>query len=472
MKKLLLMLAGAVTAFAASANIVEDFATAEWLPTADANGAEQYTSTSTGIVYTMSHCKKGAYKQSTYLQVSGKDYQNEAYISFALPEGCSAVTFKTGTNASVNVTVTVTVGETTLGAANTKLDTKDADFTFAVPEGVSGDCKVLVTNKYNAQFQSITYVTDGGGEVNPPVVTPGEPLTSLNADFTGVSSMSQLEGWTSTVVLGDKPWYFSTYQGNTYAACTGYKGTSTDGYESWLITPALNVKDAASKTIAFETQCAYLGQDALKVYALSSADVATATRHELNATLPTSPASGYSEWVNSGDLSLEGYGDVVYVGFCYTSPVAEKYTTYCIDNVKFNAEGGEVTPPVVTPGESYTVAQVIALGVDANVADATVIGYIVGFVPGQKYADATFSADGASDTNLLLADSKTETDASKCIPVQLPKGDVRNALNLAENPGNLGAKATLTGAIEKYFGVPGLKSVTKFELEGTSPVNP
>jgi hypothetical protein len=84
--------------------------------------------------------------------------------------------------------------------------------------------------------------------------------------------------------------------------------------------------------------------------------------------------------------------------------------------------------------------------------------------------DAKFtSAENAESvpTNLILAASADETDIAKCMPIQLPAGAVRTALNLKENSGNLKKEVTLYGNIEKYFSVTGLKSVTFAILNGT-----
>lgn len=129
-------------------------------------------------------------------------------------------------------------------------------------------------------------------------------------------------------------------------------------------------------------------------------------------------------------------------------------------------DGGDDTPPV---DGKYTVAQVIAAGNPAT--QAWVKGYIVGSVPDKSYSSATFTADGASQTNLLLADDANCTDANKCIPVQLPAGSIRSSLNLLDNPGNLGKFIYLYGSLEKYFGVPGLKSVTEYNYDGNGGGN-
>ena len=97
-----------------------------------------------------------------------------------------------------------------------------------------------------------------------------------------------------------------------------------------------------------------------------------------------------------------------------------------------------------------------------------VTGYIVGSVNGMSITDdAVFGSDPASATNILIAASASETDASRCIPVQLPSGAVRSALNLAANPSNLGKQVTLKANIEKYFGVAGLKSTSAYKWGAT-----
>ena len=50
--------------------------------------------------------------------------------------------------------------------------------------------------------------------------------------------------------------------------------------------------------------------------------------------------------------------------------------------------------------------------------------------------------------------------------VQLPNGDVRNALNLQAHPENLGKEVMLYGTMEKYFGSAGVKTVTAAILDG------
>lgn len=187
------------------------------------------------------------------------------------------------------------------------------------------------------------YKLDGAGGSDTPSETV-DPVTSLDETFEGISSISQLAGWTSKVVAGNKQWYFTSYDNNYYAACTAYKGTDDgNGYDSWLITPPLRVDGMAEKVLNFETQAAYSG-GAFEVYAMTTNDPATATLTKLDCKLATPPASGYSGFVPSGDISLSGFSGVIYIGFRYTATTSASSMTYCIDNVKAGVSSGSDTP--------------------------------------------------------------------------------------------------------------------------------
>lgn len=129
-----------------------------------------------------------------------------------------------------------------------------------------------------------------------------------------------------------------------------------------------------------------------------------------------------------------------------------------------------------TAADPYSVAEVIAMGADLNVASATVKGYIVGYVNGQVISTgAKFTTEGAAYSNVLIADAQNCTDVTACVPVQLvQKTDIRAAVNLGDNPGNFGKSLAITGQLTKYFGVPGVKEPTAYTIDGvgTTPDTP
>ena len=65
-----------------------------------------------------------------------------------------------------------------------------------------------------------------------------------------------------------------------------------------------------------------------------------------------------------------------------------------------------------------------------------VSGYIVGGDLTQ--ANASFTPPFSSNTNLVLGPRSSSSSRSSCLAVSLPKGDVRDALNLVDHPELLG----------------------------------
>ena len=137
---------------------------------------------------------------------------------------------------------------------------------------------------------------------------------------------------------------------------------------------------------------------------------------------------------------------------------------------ELSGEGGgntPVVPPVAgqgTEASPYSVAEAISL----NNAGTTswVGGYIVGWVEGAAIGTGShFSVPSTSASNILIADSQTETDYTKCVPVQLvAQTDIRAALNLMDNPANLGKYVKIEGQLIAYFNQPGLKAPTAYVL--------
>ncbi|MDE6277501.1 MAG: choice-of-anchor J domain-containing protein [Muribaculaceae bacterium] len=185
------------------------------------------------------------------------------------------------------------------------------------------------------------YVLEGGSPVVPP--TPGEALTSLNENFDASTSIPA--GWTQVQVAGNKSWYVPTFNGNNYAAMTGYKGTAP--FDQWLVSPGVDMAKVADKTLTFDTQVNGYGSttSVFEVYVLNSPEAATATKTKLSPSIAKAPASGYSDWVASGALDLSAYSGVIYIGFRYYATADANFATWCVDNVKLNAGSEPVTPP-------------------------------------------------------------------------------------------------------------------------------
>lgn len=184
--------------------------------------------------------------------------------------------------------------------------------------------------KNTTQFKIITPGTGG----NKPGSDTG--TTGLNETFESGTTIPA--GWKNVIVSGDKDWYVRNFSNNNYATVSGYKGTAP--FDTWLISPAVDLSKVDSKTLSFTSQVNGYGSTTSKieVYVLSSPDVATATKTLLPANFPVAPASGYSAWANSGALNLSAFSGTVYIGFRYTATQDANYATWCIDNVSIPAK--------------------------------------------------------------------------------------------------------------------------------------
>lgn len=122
-------------------------------------------------------------------------------------------------------------------------------------------------------------------------------------------------------------------------------------------------------------------------------------------------------------------------------------------------DGSEATP--------YNVSAVID---GATGSEVWVEGYIVGWVEGASIDEGThFSVPASSASNILISDNPNASSVAECVPVQLVAGSAaRSALNLMDNPGNLGKKVSLKGNLTKYFGVSGVKETTEYKIDGNS----
>ncbi len=127
---------------------------------------------------------------------------------------------------------------------------------------------------------------------------------------------------------------------------------------------------------------------------------------------------------------------------------------------------GMVLPYRAQAAEAITVAQAIA----NNTGTATVTGYIVGYTTSGGSGKATFDFEAPfkDDLNFGIADSPTERDATKILPVQIPSS-FRPTFGLLTNPSIVGKKVYVTGSLEAYFSVPGIKSSTAISFDGTTP---
>ena len=163
----------------------------------------------------------------------------------------------------------------------------------------------------------------------------------------------------------------------------------------------------------------------------------------------------------------------------YSTPITIEETTVVkaiavIDGVESDVAAASYKK--VVDSVTGNVADAFYYYVGGEQIPAVITGYIVGAVNGTSFGDGgencKFDVTEIENVaNILIADNADETDYTKCLVVQVPSGDIRTALNLVDNPGNLKKKVVLTATLETYFGVAGLKNTSAYEfVEEEEPV--
>lgn len=98
--------------------------------------------------------------------------------------------------------------------------------------------------------------------------------------------------------------------------------------------------------------------------------------------------------------------------------------------------------------------------------DVWITGFIVGGDMTSSATGISFNAPFSSSTHIAIAAKSSVSAKSSCMSVQLPSGSVRTAINLVDNPANLGKRLYVKGDIvSSYYGVPGIKNISEFKLK-------
>lgn len=164
---------------------------------------------------------------------------------------------------------------------------------------------------------------------------------------------------------------------------------------------------------------------------------------------------------NVATIDAEGKITVVGIGITTLKASVARTSTYLEDEATatlyVRSEGtGEI-------GNPYLTVDAICLNDGITKDDyvwvkATIMGII---------SDTNTGAySKIEDLTEIVATNLAVGDGHDYLAVQLPKGAVRDALNLKDNPVNQGKEVWLLGQMMKYCGVPGLKNVKDYSFNG------
>ncbi len=245
------------------------------------------------------------------------------------------------------------------------------------------------------------------------------PVTELDEGF--VNGIP--DSWTNVAVSGPAKWSTYAYPAaapTTFTAQFRYTTDSSTPIDAWLITPPLDIKNAKGKNFSFSSEVNKDGNNFIEVYVLDSNDPKSAkVMVKLNPTLPTHPTNGntYSDWTPSGDLDLSQWADgIYYVGFRFNAPAGSKYSTWCINNVKFGqgpkldtSSDFETMPARTTSLGTYSSAKGwVATNctlLEGGTADSNPVFSFIGYALGSTsvYAKAPTINGGTATTGTIVS---------------------------------------------------------------------
>lgn len=199
----------------------------------------------------------------------------------------------------------------------------------------------------------LTGNSGSSSEFKTTLVSGGEG--SLFEDFENVSGDEIPDTWTAYNYQGDKDWFINDENnGNHYASMTGFRGNQPP-FETWLVSPALDIDAAGKKVFSFDSQIAAFGggTNQLQCFVMTTNDPKTAVTTEVTDQINwASGTSGYSDWTPSGDIDLSNYTGTIFIGFRYYADPSDEYDTWSLDNFRFGIESG--TTPDPGPGGDDT----------------------------------------------------------------------------------------------------------------------
>lgn len=240
-----------------------------------------------------------------------------------------------------------------------KNSTSEVTIRFTPPE--AGTYQSTLT-LYSANAESVTVTLNGTGKAATPETVDWQtafqwdmshPLAVLDEHFDGVqhNKTLQVSGWQNVSAAEARPWWgfdesktMPARGEGQYAKATAYQSgkESTGTWDMWLVTPALDYKNAPSHVFGFKVMGEYMPDEGIQalfeVYYIDASDPANVFFQAFEGLSIPTTADENNVWVPF-QIHLENQPnipDVFFMAFRYTGPNgAEGVVTYYVDDVSW-----------------------------------------------------------------------------------------------------------------------------------------
>ena len=242
---------------------------------------------------------------------------------------------------------------------------------------------VTLNGKASAKSEAtIDWKTEFAWDISNPVALLNEDFETSNHNETLI-----LNGWQNVAPIDARPWWgydesraTPPRATNKCAKATAYQYAkpSTGIWEMWLVTPALDYKNAVGKVFTFDVMAEYLPEDGsettFEVYYIDPTNPDTVWVQNLTGSFAIPATGDENEVWRTFHLNLNNQtdiADVFFMAFRYAGTNGgDGVVTYYVDNITW----GRSDLPTITPSVKSIVDSMAVVGEERVIGGFTVKG--------------------------------------------------------------------------------------------------
>ena len=313
---------------------------------------------------------------------------------------------------------------------------------------------VTVASSDNEVAPSVVTIADLGNDKTGAYQSRYVRLENVNFEANALSSsnVNLLDDSDNSIVLRDN------FQVLTDVVFDTEKPYNVDGYVVYY-------KNAAQLYVcsAEDLHIITTLKDAETAWEMD--EIVVLPAHELEANTLRTLSDGAKTFTSSNEkvATVDAEGNITFVAYGHTTITVETPETaeYLASKASYELYFIEGEGTIEKPYTASDVEYFNGKTTDKVWVKGTILGYI---------SDTKTGAYSPADDNTLNTNLAVGVGGDNYVTVQLPKGDVRDALNLVDHADLQGTTVWLYGTLATYCGKAGVKNVTDYSLDGQTGI--
>ena len=246
----------------------------------------------------------------------------------------------TGSDLTSAPTYNITGTDAAMFSASGTLTTSGGNLSVTFTPTSVGAKSATLTVTSGSLSSTVTLSGTGLSADNPFGLVETSPVVALLEDFesgTDGSTTMPTDWKSANENTSDKNWTIKTYSSNKYAEMTAHNGTGT--YNSWLISPAINLDKINKTNVQFDWNSGYANGALLKVYVLKLNN-GVMSKNLIKTINDATNTTGYGAAFTTETIDVSAYSGIGFLAFEYVGTAGSTTTTYQIDKVTISTSLG------------------------------------------------------------------------------------------------------------------------------------